>query len=108
MVSLKKTTLRLLLGVSAMVSLTAPTLVGCMSHEILPEKIEVKVSRDEPSKNCKLVGPVSGTVSKIGENSEKALENLKTDAARKGANFVQYGSASATGTALQGTGYYCP
>lgn len=81
---------------------------GCKSHEILPEKIEVEVSRNAPDKDCKLVGPVTGSTSKIGETSEKALENLKTDAARKGVNYVQYESASAAGTSLKGTGYFCP
>lgn len=83
-------------------------LAGCKSHEVLPEKIEVKVSREAPDEDCKLIGPVTGSTSMIGETSEKALENLKTDAARKGANFVQYESASASGTALKGTGYFCP
>lgn len=81
---------------------------GCKSHEVLPEKIEVKVSREAPDKDCKLVGSVTGSTSMIGETSEKALENLKTDAARKGANFVHYESASAAGTAFKGTGYFCP
>lgn len=82
--------------------------VGCKSHEVLPDKIEVEVSREAPAKDCKMIGPVSGSVSKIGETSEKALANLKTDAARKGANFVQYESASAAGTGFRGTGYFCP
>lgn len=81
---------------------------GCKSHEVLPDKIEVKVSREAPDEDCKMVGTVSGSTSKIGETSEKALENLKTDAARKGANFVQYESSSAAGTAFKGTGYFCP
>ncbi len=81
---------------------------GCRSHEILPEKIEVKVTRDEPSKDCKLIGPVEGRAAGIKGTSEEALADLKTDAARKGANFVQYAQASALGTALRGTGYFCP
>lgn len=91
-----------------MVTLATLALAGCKSHDVLPEKIEVKVSREAPDKDCKMVGTVSGSTSKIGETSEKALENLKTDAARKGANFVQYESSSAAGTAFKGTGYFCP
>ncbi|MBX3017707.1 MAG: hypothetical protein KF767_07460 [Bdellovibrionaceae bacterium] len=83
-------------------------IAGCKSHEVLPEKIEVKVSRETPDKDCKLIGPVTGSTSKIGESSEKALENLKTDAARKGVNFVHYESASASGSSMKGTGYFCP
>lgn len=81
---------------------------GCKSHEILPEKVKVEVSRDEADKDCKLIGPVTGSVTTIGGTSEEALEKLKTDAARKGANYVHYETASATGSGLKGTAYFCP
>lgn len=83
-------------------------LSGCKSHEILPEKTEVKVSREAAAKDCRLIGPVTGSVTKIGESSEKALENMKMDAARKGANFVFYEAGSATGMGLKGQAYFCP
>ncbi len=83
-------------------------LAGCASKEILPDKVEVKVTRSEPSKDCKMIGPVSGSTTKIGENAEVAMVNIKKDAARKGANFVQYESSSADGSGLKGTSYYCP
>lgn len=98
-----RNTLRGLVAVAA-----ATSFIGCKSHEVLPEKIEVTVSRETPDKDCQQIGPVSGSVSKIGQTSEKALENMKTDAARKGANYVHYQTASAAGTGLQGTGYFCP
>lgn len=90
-----------------MAALVVLAFVGCKSHEILPEKIEVEVSREKPDKNCKLIGPVTGSVTTIGQGSEKALENMKTDASRKGANYVHYEMSSATGAALKGTGYFC-
>ena len=90
------------------VAVTAVSLVGCKSHEILPEKVEVKVSRDEPDSDCKYIGTVTGSVTKIGGTSEDALEKLKTDASRKGANYVHFETASATGTGLKGKAYFCP
>lgn len=82
-------------------------LVGCASHEILPEKVNVKVSRDEPSKGCELIGPVSGSVVNIGDKAEVAMVHLKEDAARKGGNYVHYETSSADGSGLRGTAYYC-
>lgn len=80
---------------------------GCKGYEILPDKIEVKVGREVPDDDCREVGPVNGSVSKISGTSEEALENMKKDAARKGANFVLYESASGTGTAMKGIAYSC-
>lgn len=88
--------------------ITAALLVGCNSKEILPEKVDVKVSRDEPAKDCKMLGPVTGRATSTKGTSTEALEDLKTDAARKGANYVMYEQASALGTALRGTAYFCP
>lgn len=82
-------------------------LAGCKGYEILPEKIEVKVGREVPDDDCREIGPVNGSVAKISGTSEEALENMKKDAARKGANFVLYDSASATGTAMKGVAYSC-
>ena len=81
--------------------------VSCASQEILPDKVEVKVSRDEPGKDCKMIGPVTGSVSTIGDSSEVSMVHLKQDAARKGANYVHYETSSADGSGLKGTAYYC-
>lgn len=97
----------LMLGVFILLG-TSTGLVGCRSTEILPEKVEVKVSRDDPAKDCKPLGTVTGKAMSTKGTSTEALEDLKTDAARKGANYVQYEQASALGTALRGTAYYCP
>jgi hypothetical protein len=39
---------------------------------------------------------------------EQALEDLKSDAALKGANVVKLESTSGTGTAVRGQAYLCP
>lgn len=88
--------------------LSVLNLTGCRSQEILLEKIEVKVSREEPKSDCRLIGHVEGRANGVNGTSEEALADLKTDAARKGANYVQYAQASALGTALRGTAYFCP
>ncbi len=82
-------------------------LAGCKGYEILPDQIEVTVGRELPDDGCREIGPVSGSVSKISGTSAEALENMKKDAARKGANFVLYESASGTGTAMKGVAYSC-
>ena len=82
-------------------------LVGCAGGEIRPDKIEVKVGRKVPEEDCRQIGPVSGSVTKISGTAAEALENMKKDAARKGGNFILYESASATGTAMKGIAYSC-
>lgn len=82
--------------------------VGCGSHPIKPEADNVKVSREEADEECKDLGPVEGTVSTKSGTFEQALENMKIDAARKGANFVKMEATSAYGTATRGNAYFCP
>ena len=81
---------------------------GCSSHEIIPENVKVKVSRDAAAKDCKHLGPVLGRSSKISATSQEVLEDMKKEAAKMGANYIQYDSASAIGTAMRGHAYYCP
>lgn len=87
--------------------LLAVTFVSCANQEILPDEVDVKVGRELPSDKCTLVGTLTASSGKIGGSSEEALENLKEAAARKGANFILYESASATGSAMKGTAYSC-
>ena len=80
---------------------------ACSSHPIKPEAENVKVSRDEASKDCKEIGDVQGRVKSVSGKFEEALEDLKLDAARKGANFVQIKQTGALGQAVSGTAYFC-
>lgn len=61
--------------------------VGCSSRSVLPDQKGVKVSRENPTDAaCKEIGNVSGlTLSKVPSEAE-ALEDLKKEADRKGAN----------------------
>lgn len=69
---------------------------------------DVKVSRDEVPSRCHEIGRVSGQSTSVHGSTEEALEDLKKDAARKGANFVKMGQVSDLGTAVTGVAYDCP
>lgn len=82
--------------------------VGCSSHPIVPDKEAVKISRDDADKDCQDLGPVQGSVATHKGTVEEAVEDMKMDAARKGANYVRMQAASAIGTSVSGTAYKCP
>lgn len=94
--------MKFLIPVAALVLTTA-----CSSHPIKPEADNVKVSRDEADKDCKEIGSVEGRVKNVNGKFEEALEDLKLDAARKGANYVQIQQTGALGQAVSGTAYFC-
>jgi Domain of unknown function (DUF4156) len=82
---------------------------GCGSTPLEPEKIKVKVEREAPSdKDCKEIGTVTGSTLTMKGTSSEAIEDLKQEAARKGANYVHLHNFSAVGSAVQGTAYFCP
>lgn len=92
---------------SAFFIITALFLFGCTSHPIKPAAENVKVSREDAGKDCKEIGPVDGRVKNINGKFEEALEDLKLDASRKGANFVHIQQTGALGQAVTGTAYFC-
>lgn len=81
---------------------------GCSSHPIVPEAKNVEVSRNDAGRKCREIGPVQGSVVTAKGTVEQAIENMKLDAARKGANFVRMETTSALGTSVSGTAYFCP
>ncbi len=81
--------------------------VACSSHPVLPTTQDVKVSRENPAKKCRELGPVEGRVSSSKGTQEEALEDLKTEAIRKGANFVKIEMMGAQGQSIRGTAYVC-
>lgn len=81
---------------------------GCGSPPIKPEGSNVKISREDADSDCREIGDVEGRNMSAKGTFETALEDLKTDAARKGANFVRIAQTSGTGTAVRGTAYFCP
>lgn len=93
---------------SLVLALTALTLFGCSSRSIIPDKEEVKLSREAAHKDCKEIGLVEGRVLSTTGKIEDAMENLRSDAALKGANYVQIEQAGAQGQSIRGTAYVCP
>lgn len=89
-------------------SLVACGLVAsCSSPPVKPEGKNIKVTREEVDSDCKDLGPVEGRSLSAKATFEDALEDLKTDAARKGATDVRIEQTSGTGTAVRGTAYLC-
>lgn len=81
---------------------------GCSSRSVLPDAKEVKVSRDEAGKKCREIGKITGTTSSTKGTQEQALEDLKREAANKGANYVMVKEYSSYGTSVTGIAYECP
>ena len=82
-------------------------LVGCSSPPIKPSADNVKVSREDAGKGCNEVGAVEGRTKTVKGTFEEALEDLKLDASRKGANFVKIEQTGAMGTSVRGMAYFC-
>ncbi len=84
------------------------SLGGCGSHPVVPEGKNVTVSRDEAKKTCQELGRVTGRTISAKANLEAAIEDMKTEAALKGANYVRMETASGMQSAVAGTAYFCP
>ena len=93
---------------SRTLSLVLFAMLGCSSHPIIPEGKNVTVSRDEAKKSCQDLGRVTGRTISVKPNLAAALEDMKKDAALKGANYVRMETASGMESAVAGTAYFCP
>jgi hypothetical protein len=82
-------------------------LISCSSKPVLPQKSDIKVSRDEAGKDCKSLGAIEGRTTNVKGTAEEALEDLKSEAIKKGANYVQIETMGAQGTAIRGQAYFC-
>lgn len=80
---------------------------GCSSHPVLPEKSDIKVSRDNPSDKCKNLGAIEGRSRKVNAKPEDALEDLKEEAIRKGADYVRIETMGAQSATIRGTAFFC-
>ena len=74
---------------------------------VKPESKNVEVSRDKADEDCKEIGPVEGRNTSTKGTFDKALEDLKVDAAGKGANYVQIRQTGSMGTSVKGMAYLC-
>ena len=82
-------------------------LASCGSHPVLPENKDIKVSRETPSDKCKNLGSIEGRSNKINAKADEALEDLKTEAIKRGANFVKIETIGAQAAAVRGVAYFC-
>lgn len=84
------------------------SLAACSTMSNLPEEDNVKVTREDAPKDCEFLGKIEGrSMSKIPKQ-EEALNDLKIEAANKGANYLVVKQYSATGNAVTGLAYKCP
>lgn len=79
---------------------------GCSSQSVLPETKDIKVSRKAPN-DCKDLGKVSGRTLSAKGTPEEALEDMKKEAADKGATHVVVHQYSSNRTAVTGQAYQC-
>jgi hypothetical protein len=86
------------------------TLLGaaCSHQPVLPEAKNVTVKREDAPSGCREIGRVLGQVRTTAGSIEQAVDDMKLDAARKGANYVRMESTGAMGTSASGTAYQCP
>lgn len=91
------------------VVVTAGILVSCSSTPIVPSADSIKISRETPNDpECKNLGRVQGKTIGVKPDLEAAIEDMKKEAAYKGANYLVMETASGYETAVSGTAYYCP
>lgn len=90
------------------VAILGLVLSACASRSVLSDSKEVKVSREAADKDCREIGTLNGRTASVKGTQEEALEDLKKEAANKGANYVIVKEYSAYGTSVTGVAYECP
>lgn len=88
----------------------ASLLLTACAHRrpILPDVKSVLVAREAAPPECKEIGPVEGRTGSVRGTREDALDDLRQEAANRGANYLQVGTWSSYGTAVSGVAYVCP
>jgi hypothetical protein len=97
-----------LISMTAAVFATGLLIAGCRSTPVVPSADNIKISRDDAKKSCQEIGKVQGSTGSSKGTVEQAIDDMKLDAARKGANYVRMEATSALGSSVMGTAYYCP
>lgn len=87
---------------------TACVLASCSSQPIVPSADNIKIKREDPDKACENLGAIEGRNNDLKGNIEKAIEDLKKEAAYKGANYVRMEVTSGLGNSVRGTAFKCP
>jgi len=101
--------MKLLSIIHIIFALTATVLLtNCSSMSNAPEKKNIKVSREDADTDCRFISKLEGRSNSKTGNTEAALEDLKQEAANKGANYLQVKEYSGYGTSVTGLAYFCP
>lgn len=80
---------------------------ACTSHPVIPDKNDVIVSRNEASVGCKSLGPVEGRSNRVNATTAEALDDLKSEAVKKGSNFVKIETMGALASSIRGIAFIC-
>lgn len=81
---------------------------GCASRSIKPAPDQVQISRELPGSKCKEIGVITGTTKTAQGTQDEAVDDLKKEAADKGANYVMVKQFSSYGTMVTGRAFECP
>lgn len=82
--------------------------LGCsQTPPVVPDANQVQVSRKPAKNSCEELGPVEGRAIGHQGGFDEALEDLKKEAAHRGANYVHLGASGAMATAVRGVAYVC-
>ena len=60
---------------------------ACSTNPVLPKKDDIKISREAPTDACQDLGSIEGRTTKMNGKTEDALEDMKEEAIKKGANY---------------------
>lgn len=91
--------------IQKMIPLIFLFLSGCATA-LTTEGSKVKLMKNDPPSNCKEIGSVKGLTRGTGD-MEVAKNEMRNEAAEKGANYVRYESAQEAVSA-SGTAFLCP
>ena len=87
---------------------SASSIMGCASMSNLPVEENVKVTLQDADKDCTFISKVEGRSNSKVPKQDEALQDLKQEAANKGANYLVVKEYSGLGTAVTGLAYKCP
>ncbi len=82
--------------------------VACSSPPVLMTAKDITVERKAAAEDCREIGKIMGRSNSIKATPEEALEDMKKEAAQKGANYVFMQETSGLGGAVTGIAYFCP
>lgn len=92
-----------LIGLFILTALNA----SCGSRPVIANKSDVRVSKEAPGGSCTDMGTLIGRTMHAAGTREAALDDLKEQAASKGATDIQVHQFSDMGTSVTGTLFIC-